>query len=549
MKALFLFISAFLPLSSVGLVDTRSAGYSKTFKDFEKEGLSIERSYNSRSLYNGLFGFGWCSNMETRLDTLPDGSIKSVECGGGMEIIYFPKNKVPNVNLYVKHILRGVKKKKPLLSEKKLATLKKDLLESENLRAAFMESLDIKGKTPQAGIKHYAEGRFGEYIIPNSKGYIRYLPIGVKETFNREGLLVKSSNSQGHIEIEWKPNKIQVMDQRGRRLIFYLGKKGGKIKKAVFGSKVVASYKHDGEDLIEARNNYGETYKYKYDSLHNLTKITYPDKTYEGLTYNVKKDWVTGFRDRRACQESYDYGVNKKNPNHYFSLVQKQCGRKIVHKSKYEFWHRLSPGGGKYLHRARVKVNDRLKTDVVYHPVFGVPVSFFKNGIRTKRSYYNNGFLKEKSNRYQKVRFSKYSQKCKKPEQVDIGYKDVSPKKRGKIVRQERIIITLDGKCQLVQAKKSADEWVQVRHNSKGRIVFMEDQSRKKITLTWHKTLNKPKRITRAGVGSIDIVYNADGSIKDMKGFQKPSVTAQVTSVFNSFFKTLSPIAEEMAIL
>ena len=68
MKKMFFLIAAFFPLSVFGIVDTRSAGYSKTFVDFRSPGtgflLTAERTYNSRSLYNGLFGFGWCSNLE-----------------------------------------------------------------------------------------------------------------------------------------------------------------------------------------------------------------------------------------------------------------------------------------------------------------------------------------------------------------------------------------------------------------------------------------------------------------------------------------------------
>ena len=98
--------------------------------------------------------------------------------------------------------------------------------------------------------------------------------------------------------------------------------------------------------------------------------------------------------------------------------------------------------------------------------------------------------------------------------------------------------------------EKSNDEWIKVRHNSKGQIVSMEDQSRKKITLTWHETLNKPEIITREGVGSLKIVWDDQGSIVQLKSLKSgTTVIAQVTSVFNSFLTTLRPVEEEMVIL
>ena len=98
MRSLFYLTSltAFFPLTVFAVVDTRSAGYTRVDEDFKNPGtgfeLKIERAYNSRSLYNGIFGYGWCSNFETRLDTLPGNIIRGVECGGGMEIVLSPEN-------------------------------------------------------------------------------------------------------------------------------------------------------------------------------------------------------------------------------------------------------------------------------------------------------------------------------------------------------------------------------------------------------------------------------------------------------------------------
>ena len=552
MKILLLFTLFILPLGSLAIVDTRSAGYSKTFVDFKTDDLNypleIKRTYNSRSLYNGLFGFGWCSNLETRLTVLPDGMIKIVECGGGMEIFYQPKGKTPNVNSYVNIILKKLKEKKVKMSVKATKKLKSDLLKSQNLRANFLSALDIKGQA-EKGLKYYAQGRVKEYIVLTSQGYRRYLPNGLKENFNKEGRLIQSSNKNGKIEISWSPKQVQIMNDRGQRLTLSLNSKTGKIKQAIYNRKTVASYSHRGQDLVKATNSEG-MFLHKYDSLHNLIQNTYPDKTTEKLTYNLKKDWVVGFKDRRNCNEKYDYGVNQKNPDHYFSTVEKICGRKIVNKSKYEFWHKNNKGGGKYLYRARARINGRIKTDVTYHPVFGTPVSFFKNGMRTTRTYYANGFLKEKDNSYQNVKYSKYNQKCRKPELVTVAYKNPNPNSKKTITRKESTVFQFDNKCQLFMAKKSEDEWIKIGHDSKGRMISMEDQSRKKIRLKWHPTHNKPELITRQGVGSLRIVYDNKGEVKQLKGLkQGPTVITQVTSVFNNFLSTLAPVAEEMVIL
>ena len=510
--------------------------------------MEIKRTYNSRSIYNGLFGFGWCSNIETRVSTLPDQIIKVVECGGGMEILYHPKGKVPNIDFYVESILKELENRKIKMSSKKLAQLKKDLLTSKNLRANFIETLGIRGKASK-GLKHYAKGRSKEFIVVTAEGgYLRRLPNGVREKFNKEGRLIESKNISSKAEISWSDKQVVVMDELGNRLRYLLNE-NGKAKQALYNKKPVATYTHREDSLIKIVNNFKETYKHNYDNLNNLIKTSYPDGKTEELKYNVKKDWVIAFKDKRGCNESYTYGVNNKNPDHYFSTVKKVCGKRIVNQSKYEFWHGQKPGGGKYLKRARSRINGRIDTDVSYHPVFGSPTSLFKNGVRTKRSYYGNGFLKQKDNIFQTTNYKKYNQKCLKPELVEITYKDQN--NSNKITRTENINFQFDSSCQLVLAKKSNDEWLKIIPNKKGQIASMEDQSRRKIQLKWHPKFNKPYKITRAGVGSIGIVYSKDGSsIERLKGLEKdPTAVTQVTSVFSSFLTILGPVAEEMAIL
>ena len=228
--------------------------------------------------------------------------------------------------------------------------------------------MNIRG-TATKGLKYYAKGRSKEYIVVTSKGYLRRLPNGFREIFNKEGRLISSRDVNSKIEIAWNDKYIQVMDERGNRLRYILNE-DGKIEQARYNKKVVGTYKHDEDNLKRADNSFKETYRHDYDGLNNMTKTIYPNGKTEELDYNVKKDWVIGFKDQRGCKESYNYGVNAKNSDHYFSTVQKICGRRIVNKSKYEFWHATKPGGGKYLKRARSRINGRIDTDVSYPSCF-----------------------------------------------------------------------------------------------------------------------------------------------------------------------------------
>ena len=262
MKKFILSIGLLFPLISFGIVDIRSAGYSKTFVDFKASApgfvLKVERAYNSRSLFNGLFGFGWCSNFETQLEVLPDNSLKVAECGGGMETFYYPKDKKENVNLQVNLILREIKQNNTMKNPKSLMQLEKDLVQSQTLRADFLKALKIKGEATK-GLVYYASGKSNEYIIVQTKGYKRHLPNGLSEIFNIKGQLKRSFDKFGNaIDIFWRSGSVRVVNNLGHHLTLNLNSRTKKVKNVKFGDKIVSSYRHKNENLVFVENSYNE---------------------------------------------------------------------------------------------------------------------------------------------------------------------------------------------------------------------------------------------------------------------------------------------------
>ena len=106
-RILFLFVLTFSPWSCFAVVNMKNANFSDKWVDLSIPSsgydLEIERTYNSRTLHNGLFGFGWCSDFETKLKVTPDGNINIIECGGGSKVVYISeKFIVENYDFQVK---------------------------------------------------------------------------------------------------------------------------------------------------------------------------------------------------------------------------------------------------------------------------------------------------------------------------------------------------------------------------------------------------------------------------------------------------------------
>ncbi len=528
-----------------GLIDTKNANYTKTFVDIALPGaglpLLVERTYNSRSLYKGLFGYGWCSNLETRLEVMPDNTLMVVECGGGAEISYASKAVKGNRSAMIKRIMAEVKKKKGL-SKKYIAQVERDVKKSALLRSELIRAFGLKGKA-QSGQVYQAVGRQSESVQFTGSQYKRFLANGQVQIFDKNGNFIQEMDKSANwIKIQRKKGKIvKVMDGRGRSLRFKYTKGGLVISGP---NKIKAEYTIKADNLVAVINSKGEKYQHFYDGYHNLIKNRYPDNTYESLTYNTDRDWVMSFKDRRGCLEKYKYVNNKRNKDHYWTDVKKTCGKRVTNVSRYEFWNKQKKDGSKYLYRARQKVNGQI-ADITYDLKTGSPLSVTRNRVTTRYAYYDNGFLKSRAEPGRKVLFSKYNNKCRKPTQVVVQYLQGK-----KVNRQVQTQISYDpNKCHLVMAKQNnTGRWVSVKRDHLGRISEMRDQSKKRIIVVYNEKYSKPKKITRPGVGSIQVFYDENGRVDTSKTRTDPTVAAQVASVFNGFLEIISPVATDITI-
>ncbi|MCB0412014.1 MAG: RHS repeat protein, partial [Bdellovibrionales bacterium] len=400
--SIFVFALMFSPQVQA-LVDMRNGNYMDTYVDMRVPGagydLQVLRIYNSRTLFNGMFGFGHCSELETTLEITPENTIRLTECGAGQELIFTPKNfNTAAIQGTVNTIMAEVKKRNKTASANFLKQLEKDLKTNDTLRREFTRELQLSGKVT-AGVQYTANGLSNESIVLNGDTYKRLMADGTFEIYDKTGRMIAKHDKNGNF-LKMAYNKDQlttVVDNNGRQLNFNYDPKTKKVSDIRGPNGLKIKYNIKGQSLLAVTNAWGNTYKYKYDELNNMTRIDYPDKTHKELTYNKEKDWVMSFKDRKGCTESYDYGVSKTDPdNNYWSDVKKVCGKKITNKSHYEFWNKDRPDGTKALVRVRSEVNEAI-TDISYDEVFGKPVSKLENGRRTLFSYFENGFLKTKT--------------------------------------------------------------------------------------------------------------------------------------------------------
>jgi len=556
-------LTLILSNSAYALVDMKNANFSESWTDMTVPGvgydLRINRTYNSRSLFDGIFGFGWCSDFETKVEVTPEGALRLTECGAGMETVYTSKNFSPNrVKQTIKMIVDEVRKRRPELKPDYFTNLEKELKSNENLREEFARQLNLRGKLEEGQV-YLANGREAESISVKNGVYRRSLTDGTAQAFDvTTGRMVQLyDKNQNYLKLVWTNGILQsVSDNMGRKLTFTFNSTSKKVEKVVGPNNLTATYATKGSDLVDVKDAKGGRFRYSYDDLHNMTRIDYADKTYKALTYNKDKDWVMSFRNRKGCVETYEYTTNKENPlNHFYSNVEKKCGTKVTNKSRYEFVHLpRKDGNGVYLARVKSDNNNNL-TDIVYHEVFGKPISVLRDGVKIEYVYYENGMVKVKKEPKHTWAYE-YKNTCNKVSQVVIQYMDdVVAVTGGKSERKPsqskgpRTVTTRftydKAKCNLQTADNTDGQGVKLWYDPNGRISQIEDKSKKLVKIKYEGKFGKPSIVTRPGLGAIQVTYKENGEIDKVESKQGPTVAVQVAGIFNNLLDIIAPATNE----
>lgn len=532
---------ALMPALAFALVDMRNANYADEWTDLKAEGdkgfdLSVKRTYNSRTLFSGIFGFGQCSDYETKLEPTPEGTLKLNECGAGLEITYRPSSfNNAQLNAVIDETVKAMAKANGSMSPDYASKLKTDLRNDPDKRSEFARKYGVKTELKE-GVKYVATNSETEFIQLQNNIYTRTLTSGLTQSFDLKGRLVKVKDKNNNfIDIVYQDNKIlHITDNSQRKLSFTF--KGNKVTKISGPNGIQATYQYTNNDtdLAAVTNAWGNTYVFKYNEGHNLTHIFYPDKTTKELTYDNDKDLVTSFKDRDNCKETYKHEVNKNNPKyHYWTNLEKVCDKKVVTKSKYEFWYaQRKDGSGEYLQRVRTDINKRVM-DITYHEVFARPIVMIRDNIKSEFDYYSSGLLKSKKIGTELSLFT-YDKSCNKVNSVVVGL--------------QKSVFTYDKSCNISTATNNKGYKVSLAYDSTGKIISLQDQAKRLVRIGYDKRFGKPNFLERPGLGKINFTFKNNGEVDTVKSNEGPVVAVQVASAFNNLLEVVKPAGVELGI-
>jgi YD repeat-containing protein len=289
-------------------VNMKDASYYKTWIDLEiqrgSKVFQLRRTYSSRSLHQGLFGFGWCSDLEKSLDLRR----KSEEI-----------------------VLQDCRLNAPI----KFKKISPTLYESAN-----KESLEYRDQ---------------EYLRTTSKKSL--------QKFNKNGKLVSLVDASGdRLDLSYDLTGFltKLRYNNSSEILVRADATKKRILQITTPHNPGVLYTYLGQDLIRVRNAWKNVFTYQYDELHNLTRVQYPNETQELIVYNTEKDWVVKVTNRDLCEDRFKFERQGGSDN-YTATAEKHCKNKLVAKTVYEFRHKARADGSKYLDQVKFSQGNKVQ--------------------------------------------------------------------------------------------------------------------------------------------------------------------------------------------
>ena len=326
----------------------------------------LERVYNSKSAFKGIFGWGWGNEYDVYLTVAPDGSVNVHEYGGGALNIFTVGN-VTNEALdsILASIIRAAKENGALKTNDEEATYRDQLRANVILRNNEWDRYVKLQLLPTRDVPIGAVLRSNKFSAQTIKrvrdGFVRLFDNGRREQYDNRGRLARAFDRKGnYVNLSYDDDGYlrSIIDNLGRKMVFTLNDRG--LVEKIDGEKgKTAEYRYnDLDQLIYSKDVDNNIYQYTYDVRHNLTRIDYNDKTSLEVTYlSIEmKENVASLKDRDGTTTYYRYSYPLGPKDDLRMIIEVEvrgagAASKIVSRNTYEYFFRRDDDGAVWTYK------------------------------------------------------------------------------------------------------------------------------------------------------------------------------------------------------
>jgi YD repeat-containing protein len=333
--------------------------------------IEIERTYNSKSTYAGIFGFGWSSEFETYLKSYPDASVMLQHYGGGRSD-YFesPFISAESISFMVDELVRvsieaGELENEPytVMEYRQKTTSNAEFRCLQWDKFVELDKLEYSNEIPVGMSWKYLENGL---LTRSDEGF--NLEYGSKiSTFDLQGKLIKIEKSIGKsIQLYYRNKQLEkIVSADGYTISFSFNEEG--FVSEIKSNQGSSYYKYFDRNLIESIDVQHNLYQHSYDKVHNMIGIGYKDGTQMSIQYDPVTFFCSKVVNRDGSVSSYEYVSfytpdGNKDDNHYATKVAKSTVEAKSTVNYYEYLIKVRPNGSRYTYMIITEVDGYRKT-------------------------------------------------------------------------------------------------------------------------------------------------------------------------------------------
>lgn len=511
---------------------------------------TIERVYNSKTSFKGIFGNGWGTDYEVHLQTQGDGTVDLFEYGGGADNLFQPPDmSQEEVQKAVDQIVAVALKQQDISGDQNTADYRNKLLNDAAFRRGEWSGYVKKGllqpRQLPVGTKLVSMRFSYQTLLVTRDGYRRVMENGNTQFFGKDGKLRQIADQNNHYLLFSYdvPGQITLRDDSNRSLVLTENDRGLVVRVESSNHQICTYSYNERDELTGVTDANGGKVAYTYDRAgrHNMTRIVLADQSTMEITYYPIEAFenVKSVKDTDGTLTSYTYNLDKQDRGHYtVSYTVQEPGDngapgKVISTCSYEYFHKNLPNGVEYMSQM-ISIVDGDKTDTTYNTV-GLPVRIEKNGEVTTFAYDDRGHVTRKETPDSITELT-YDPLVDKVTWVHIASKNAPAD-----VQESRF--SYDSKGNLLKANAQG-KTVTLQYDAKGRISELDVSNGQAITFTYN-ALSKPVIIGLLVNGkpsaAINVTYNDDGSIKGVSSDKGRQTALAVTSAFQELLDIIRP--------
>lgn len=550
----FVIANVFFGLFASAGVNLKNGNFYISYTDIAvgagKNRIEISRTYNSKSVEVGMFGFGWGSEFETRLVPSQDGSLVVHEHGSGAKTSFDRDGYTDeDFELLLDGFIGALLETPLIASPSARDELSQQMKQNRELaRSAYLAMASVTGAPADhvfggKGAVFTSSQRGLQTILRDDNGFTRISAGGGSERFDSNGYLVFVSDGAKAIRIV-RDNAGRITrltsGAEGETLVFTYNDRGFVSRIEDPETLLRADYRYLGNDLVWSRDKDAIVYAYGYDASHNLQSITYDDASTMKIAYHPSTMWAARVTDRSGEETAYDY---YQIPPDALATIRSYSDHPVVDRygtrvtktgfdgkpltNSYEYDIAVTSLGDRYTSRIATSVNG-IETETLYNAA-SLPVSIARGSHITTFRYNQRNLLIEKSStRGDFVRTTYYDgiDRIRRVENNDGVFE-----------------YEYDAAGNLTTARH-AGRTVQLTYDVRGRIAQIADRSAgeppRMLAFTYN-ALGKPARIEVAGLGDVDISYDDYGEIQSVESQEGHATALRVTQTFENLLRIVRP--------